>query len=157
MFTRSVVLTSMLAAAALAVPAASPAAVLHFRGHATGPRPDRNMVIAFDLRASKGRPVAISNIRVRRLDYRCHFGGRVERPLRLDGRARVARSGAYSLTAKELPPAYANDLWGRFRYPKKGVRAKPTVTGYLSSEFGYGLTRTTYNCLAGEFFTATPR
>jgi hypothetical protein len=145
------------ATALLAVPTSAGANVIHFAGHATGPRPDTNMRIAFDVVAARGRPQTIRNIRVTRLDYRCEFTGPLERDLRIPGSARFARNGKFALTERNPPPDYFNDISGRFRFPKRPARPGPTITGYLTSEVGYGRTRSTYNCLASEFFVATPR
>jgi hypothetical protein len=143
-------------AALAAVPAAASAKTLHFSGKAVGPKPDANMKITFDVVASQGRPKTIENIQVTDLDYRCHFGGETERDLRVFADGTFAKSGKFDVAEEDLPPAYKNDVFGKFAYPKKGKRKKPTITGTLLSEFGYGPTRDEYNCLGGEDFKATP-
>ena len=144
-------------AAFLAVPAAGSAKVLHFKGRATGPKHDTNMRITFDIRASKGKPRTISNVHITKLDYRCENDYATERDLQISGKGHFNKRKRFEITKKELPPGFFNDIYGRFLYPKKGVRKKPTVKGFLSSEFGYGRTRSTYNCLGAESFIATRR
>src|SRR3954451_23335598 len=120
-------------AALLAIPAAGSAKVLHFKGRATGPKHDTNMRITFDVRASKGKPRTISNVRITKLDYRCETGN-FERDTRFFDTGHFNKKKKFEITEKEPPPGYFNDIYGRFLYPKKGVRKKPTVKGYLSSE-----------------------
>ena len=153
MKTRILIATAL--AALAVVPAAASAKTLHFSGKATGPKPDANMKITFDVVASQGRPKTIENIQVTDLDYRCHNGD-FERDLRVFATGAFSKSGKFDVAEEDLPPAYKNDVWGKFAYPKKGKRKKPTITGTLLSEFGYGPTRNEYNCLGGEEFTATP-
>ena len=140
-----------------ALPAAASAKTLHFEGRATGVKPDANMTISFDVTTGKGRPKGISNVTVSGLDYFCAFGGNTERPLRLLDSGGFTRAGKFEIVESGPPPEYSNDFYGKFSYPKKGVRRKPTISGWISSEFGYGETRDTYNCLGMEQFTATPK
>lgn len=146
---------AILLAALAAVPATASAKTLHFSGKAIGPMPDANMKVTFDVVASKGRPKSISNVQVTDLDYRC-ANGDTERDLRLFDTGTFERNGKFEIFEDEEPPAYRNDFWGKFAYPKKGKRKKPTITGWIISEFGYGPKWGTYNCLGGEKFKATP-
>jgi hypothetical protein len=155
MKTRIAIATAL--AALAVVPAGASAKTLHFSGKAVGVKPDANMRITFDVKTGQGRPKSISNVQVTALDYRCHFGGDTERDLRLFESGTFAKSGKFEITEQDLPPAYSNDFYGKFAYPKKGKRAKPTITGWITSEFGYGPTRDEYNCLGGEEFKATPK
>jgi hypothetical protein len=149
-------LITMAVALLLAAPASASAGTVHFEGHATGVRPDEDMKISFDVRTGKGRPQSISQVEVTDLDYRCHFGGTTERGLRVGRSGKFNRRGRFEVTERELPPLYANDVYGKFSFPKKGVRPKATVEGWISSEFGYGETRDSYNCLGSEQFIARP-
>ena len=115
------------------------------------------MKIAFDVRTGQGRPKSISNVTVTGLDYRCWMGGDVERDVRFfDGDA-FSRTGKFEITEKLPPPGWSNDVYGKFAYPKKGVRRKPTISGWITSEFGYGETRDEYNCFGAQEFSATPK
>jgi len=140
------------------IPATSTAATLHFTGKATGVKPDANMTIAFDVVSRQGRPGTIKNIFVTDLDYRCEIGVKsTERDLRYYDSAAFSARNRFDISEVMLPPAYKNEIEGKFLYPRKGVRKRPTVQGTLYSEFGYGLTRDTYNCLGVEDFVATAR
>ena len=143
-------------AALLLVPAAAQGKTIHFEGKAIGAKPDQNMRIAFDVESAKGRPASIGNVTVTDLDYSCVFGGDTERDTRFFDSGSFSKHGKLEIVEKDLPPAYFNDLYGKFSYPKKGSRSKPTIKGWVSSEFGYGETRESYNCLGVEEFKATP-
>ena len=138
-------------------PAVADASVLHFQGHAVGPKADPDMKIAFDVSTGQGRPKTISNVTVAGLDYRCWINGDTERDLRFFDTGAFTRKGKFEITEKMPPPASSNDIYGKFAYPKKGTRRKPAVSGWITSEFGYGETLDEYNCLGGEEFTATPK
>jgi hypothetical protein len=143
--------------AALAVPAAAPAKVLHFKGKATGVAAAPHMTITFDVTSSKGRATRIANVYVTNADYACQMGGRFERNVRFFDAGAVSRSGKFDIRETQLPPGYDNWLSGTVILPKtrNGKRTPLRVKGFLSSEFGFGLKRGEYNCIAADYFTAT--
>jgi hypothetical protein len=149
------------AIAALALPAAAPAKVFHFKGKATGPKAAPNMVVSFDVTGSKGRATRISNIYVEKAEYNCQLGIKTtERNFRMFSSGTIKRNGKVDVREKQLPPGSDNWFYGQVIYPKtlkNGKRTKLTVKGWATSEFGFGLTRGEYNCLAADQFTATVR
>jgi hypothetical protein len=149
------------AIAALALPATAPAKVFHFQGKATGPKAAPNLKITFDVTASRGRATRISNIYVEKAEYFCQIGiSKTERNFRMFASGPIARNGKFDVREKQLPPGSDNWFYGRVILPKtlkNGKRTKLTVKGFASSEFGFGLKRSEYNCLAADFITATPR
>jgi hypothetical protein len=90
--------------AALAVPAAAPAKVLHFKGKATGVAAAPHMTITFDVTSSKGRATRIANVYVTNADYACQMGGRFERNVRFFDAGAVSRSGKFDIRETQLPP-----------------------------------------------------
>jgi hypothetical protein len=143
--------------AALALPAAAPAKVLHFKGKATGVAAAPHMTITFDVTSSKGRATRIANVYVTSADYHCQMNGSFERNVRFFDAGAVSRSGKFEIRETQLPPGYDNWLYGTVILPKtkNGKRTPLRVKGFVSSEFGFGLKRGEYNCLAGDHFTAT--
>ena len=143
--------------ATLAAPAAAPAKVLHFKGKATGVAAAPHMTITFDVTSSRGRATRIANAYVVNADYGCQMGGRFERNVRFFEAGAVSRSGKFDIRETQLPPGYDNWLSGTVILPKtrNGKRSPLRVKGFLSSEFGFGLKRGEYNCLASDYFTAT--
>jgi hypothetical protein len=138
---------------------------MHFSGQATGDSPSPATTLTFDVTTAKGRAVLVSNVVVTAADYYCVNGFSTVRPTRFLGSAPVAKNGTFELRETALPPAYDNWFYGKVLVPKtkklkngKKVRRpkRPTVTGFLSSEFGYGQTRDSYNCLAATDIIATP-
>ena len=146
------------ALAALAAPSAAQANVIHFKGKATGPVAAKHMVVTFDVTASKGRATRISNIYVTAADFGCQMGGRFERNVRMFASGPIARNGEFDVRETQLPPGAKNWLMGRVILPKtlkNGKRTKLTVKGFFSAEFGFGRTRSEYNCIAADDFIAT--
>jgi hypothetical protein len=150
--------------AALALPGIASAKSVHFTGKATGTGADSNMAISFDLTVSKGRPVAVSNVSVERADYACANGADgSDRNFHFFDPGTVSKKGKMSLLAPALPPGFNNQFEGTFQFPKtskkKGAKkARPKVTGWVSSEFGYDPERfDDFNCIAMEYFTATAK
>jgi hypothetical protein len=143
--------------AALALPATAPAKILHFKGKATGVAAAPHMTITFDVTSSKGRATRVANVYVTSAEYGCQMGGRFERNVRFFDAAAVSRSGDFEIRETQLPPGYDNRLSGTVILPKTraGKRSPLRVKGFLSSEFGFGLKRGEYNCLAADYFTAT--
>jgi hypothetical protein len=68
-----------------------------------------------------------------------------------------AKSGKFEIRETQLPPGYDNWFHGTVILPKtrNGKRTPLRVKGFLSSEFGFGLMRGEYNCVAADYFTAT--
>ena len=153
--TRFVTLAAALAA--LALPATAPAKVLHFKGKATDKAGSPNLVISFDVTASKGRATRIADVYVERADFGCQNRVRTERNVRFFKSAAVARNGRFELRETQAPPGADNWLTGQVLFPKtkNGKRAPLRVKGFLSAEFGFGLKRNEYNCIAADHFTAT--
>jgi hypothetical protein len=85
------------------------------------------------------------------------MNGRFERNVRFFDAGAVSRSGEFDIRETQLPPGYDNWLSGKVILPKtrNGKRSPLRVKGFLSSEFGFGLKRGEYNCLAADYFTAT--
>jgi hypothetical protein len=165
---RRAALAGMLALAAVtALAAPVQAKTVQFTGKAVGKEADPNMRITFDLALSKGRPTAISNIRAENLDYACANGADgTDRGLTMFETGTVARSGKLSVDEPALPPGFDNYLEGRFSFPKskgkgkkakaKAKRAKPRVSGWITSRFGYDPESfKRFNCIAVEDFVAT--
>ena len=151
--------TLVLAAAlcALALPAAASANVLHFKGKSTekvGGSP--NLIITFDVTASKGRATRISNIYVQKADFGCQNRFRTERNVRFFKSGAIARNGRFEVRETQPPPGADNWLTGQVTFPKtrNGKRTPLQVKGFLSAEFGFGLTRNEYNCISADHFTA---
>jgi len=145
--------------AALAVPGAASANVIHFSGKAVGQLPSPHLTMTFDVTASKGRATKITNLWVKSAEYGCHFGGKVERNFRVFDAIPVKKNGTFDYRVTKLPPDYKTWVMGKVVFPKTnkktGKKSKLTVTGFLSSEFGYGLKRDEYNCIAADDFKAT--
>jgi hypothetical protein len=148
--------------AALAVPGAASAKVFHFSGKATGKAPSPHLTLTFDVTGSKGRATKLTNVWVKHAEYGCHFGGgRIERDFRIFDAIPVKKNGTFNYRVTKLPPDYDTWFMGKVAYPKTnkktGKRTPLTVTGFLSSEFGYGVKRDEYNCIAADDFTATAK
>jgi hypothetical protein len=143
--------------AALGAPATALAKILHFKGKATGVGAAPHMTITFDVTSSKGRATRIANVYVSNADYACQMGGRFERNVRLFDAGAVSKSGKFEIRETQLPPGYDNWFHGTVILPKtrNGKRTPLRVKGFLSSEFGFGLMRGEYNCVAADYFTAT--
>jgi hypothetical protein len=145
--------------AALALPGVAGANVIHFSGKATGRAASPHLTLTFDVAAAKGRATKLTNVWVKNAEYGCHFGGRIERNFRIFDPISVKRNGTFDFRLTKLPPDYKTWFMGKVTYPKTnkktGKRTKLTVTGFLSSEFGYGLKRNEYNCIAADDFKAT--
>jgi hypothetical protein len=155
--------------AAVAAPAAAQAKIVHYSGKSsTGI--DSNLTVAFDAGVKGGKVTTVMNVDVDLADYSCQNGFETERsPLFLDQLpAPVDAKGRFELSTENLPPGYKDELWGAFTAPtaKKGKKGKkaakpkkaaaPAFKGFFSSQFGYGPTRDTYNCIAVQDVVATP-
>jgi hypothetical protein len=107
------------AIAALALPAAAPAKVFHFKGKATGPKAAPNMVVSFDVTGSKGRASRISNIYVEKAEYNCQLGIKTtERNFRMFSSGTIKRNGKFDVREKQLPPGSDNWFYGQVIYSK---------------------------------------
>jgi hypothetical protein len=140
----------------LALPAVASAKVFHFKGKAAGTKPTRGLVITFDVTGSKGRATKISNVYVQGAEFGCRNGFHTTRSVRFFESAKIAKNGRFNLRETQLPPGADNWFQGKITYPRtvKGKRTPLQVKGDFSSEFGYGLRRSDYNCIAGDDIVA---
>jgi hypothetical protein len=143
--------------AMLAIPAIAYGKTIPFEGKAVGAGAYEDTRITFDVSSSKGRPGTISNIFVENAQFICQSAGETVRNVRMFGSGTFAKNGKFDVRETQPPPGADNWLLGKFSYPKKGKRKKPTIKGTFLSEFGYSPTSfDEYNCIAGEDFVATP-
>jgi hypothetical protein len=138
--------------AALVVPAAAPAKVLHFKGKATGEAAAPHMTITFDVTSSKGRATRIANVYVTNAEYGCQMGGRLERNVRFFDAGAVSRSGKLR-PPRDPAAAGLRQPAQRHRDPAQDEerQAEPPSGSRASCP----LKRGDYNCLAADYFTAS--